>query len=218
MTHLRILIADDHEFVRRGLRQLLARQRGWQVVGEAATGRETVEMVLKLKPNVVVMDLTMPELSGLEATSEILKSLPKTEILVLTMHESEHFIRDVINAGARGYLLKTDAGLDLVAAVKTLSGHKPFFTSKVAEMVLHGFLAENDQAEEERSSIERLSTREREILQLLAEGKSNKEIAFKLDVSIKTALAHHANIMHKLGLETLTDLVKFAIRNKIISM
>lgn len=218
MTRLRILIADDHEFVRRGLRQLLETQRGWQVVGEAATGQETVEMVLKLKPKVVVMDLTMPEMSGLEATREILKSLPKTEILVLTMHESEHFIREVMNAGARGYLLKTDAGLDLVAAVKALRDHKPFFTSKVAEMVLHGFLTENGQAKEERSSLERLSARESEILQLLAEGKSNKEIAFKLDVSIKTALAHRANIMHKLGLETLPDLVKFAIRNKIISI
>lgn len=218
MTRLRILIADDHEFVRRGLRQLLESQRGWQVVGEAATGRETVDMVLKLKPKVVVLDLAMPEMSGLEAAREILMSLPNTEILVLTMHESEHFIRDVINAGARGYLLKTDAGSDLVEAVKSLRDHKPFFTSKVAELVLRGFLTENDQAEEERSSLEGLSEREREILLLLAKGKTNKEIAFKLDVSIKTALAHRSNIMHKLSLETIPDLVKFAIRNKIISM
>jgi DNA-binding NarL/FixJ family response regulator len=218
MTRLRILIADDHEFVRRGLRQLLEGQRGWQVVGEAATGLETVEMALKLRPKVVIMDLAMPEMTGLEATRKILTSLPKTEILVLTMHESEHFIRDVINAGARGYLLKTDAGVDLVDAVRALRDHKPFFTSKVAEMVLHGFLSGSDEAAVERSSLGHLSAREREILQLLAEGKSNKEIAFKLDVSIKTALAHRANIMHKLGLETLPDLIKYAIRNKIISM
>lgn len=216
MTPLRILIADDHEVVRRGLRQLLAGRPGWQVVGEATTGREAVRIAEQLKPDVVILDITMPELNGLEAAHRILKSLPRTEVLILTMHESEQRVRDVLDAGARGYLLKTDAGRDLVAAVEALSQHKMFFTSKVAELVLEGYLKGSVRADEARSPLGRLTSREREILQLLAEGKTNKEVAAELDISVKTALAHRANIMHKLGFDSLSDLVRFAIRHEII--
>lgn len=216
MTPLRILIADDHEVVRRGLRQLLAGRPGWQVVGEATTGREAVRIAEQLKPDVVILDITMPELNGLEAAHRILKSLPRTEVLILTMHESEQRVRDVLDAGARGYLLKTDAGRDLVAAVEALSQHKMFFTSKVAELVLEGYLKGSVRADEARSPLSRLTSREREILQLLAEGKTNKEVAAELDISVKTALAHRANIMHKLGFDSLSDLVRFAIRHEII--
>ena len=216
MESLRILIADDHEIVRRGLRSLLEGQAGWQVVGEAITGREAVERVAQLKPDVVVMDISMPEMNGLEATRQILKSLPKTEILILTMHESEQVVREVLEAGARGYVLKSDAGRSLVAAVDSLRQHRPFFTSRVSEMVLHGYLRGGGEALRE-SPRSRLTPRERQIVQLLAEGKSNKEISGALGISVKTAEAHRSNIMRKLDLHSISDLVRYAIRNKIVN-
>ena len=217
MKGVRVLVADDHEVVRRGLASLLREQPGWEVCGEAVTGREAVEKVKKLKPNVAVLDISMPELNGLDATRQILKSVPKTEVLILTMHDSEYLIREVLNAGAHGYVLKSDAGRDLVAAVDALHHHKPFFTSKVSRMVLEGYL-KHDRARAagpagDRSS---LTPREREILQLLAEGKSNKEVASTLEVSVKTVETHRTNIMHKLDMHSLSDLVRYAIRNKII--
>ena len=212
---LRIFIADDHELVRRGLRQLIEMNPDWQIAGEAANGREAVEGVRELKPDIVVLDITMPELDGLSAARQILKSLPATEILILTMHESEQIVRELLDAGARGYVLKTDAGRDLVAAVGALSRHKQFFTSTVAEMVLHGH-PDAGSAEKSELALGRLSERERQILQLLAQSKSHKDIAAELGISIKTALAHRANIMHKLGLNSLSDLVRFAIRANVI--
>lgn len=215
MREVRILLADDHEIVRRGLQAILKAQSGWKVVAEAANGREAVELARQLKPAVVILDISMPELNGLEATRQILKDLPKTEVLILTMHESEQVVREVLYAGARGYVLKSDAGQDLVAAVESLSRHKPFFTSKVAEMVLEGYrmTGATGRMTEPRS---RLTPREREIVQLLAEGKSNKEVAVALGISVKTTETHRANIMHKLNLQSLSDLVRYAIRNKII--
>lgn len=215
---LRILVVDDHEIVRRGLRALLESHAGWQVCAEAVSGREALEKATQLKPDVVVMDISMPEMNGLEATREILKIAPRTEILILTMHESEQVVREVLEAGARGYVLKTDAGRSLVAAVDSLRQHRAFFTSKVSEIVLSGYLKGRGSASEnEPAARSRLTPRERQIVQLLAEGKSNKEIGQSLGISVKTAEAHRSNIMRKLDLHSISDLVRYAIRNKIVN-
>jgi DNA-binding NarL/FixJ family response regulator len=213
MDKVRILVADDHEVVRRGIRTLLEAQPGWEVSSEAATGREAVEKVKQLKPDVVVLDISMPELNGLEATRQILKVAPKTEVLIMTMHHSEEIVRQVLQAGARGFLLKSDAGRDLVTAVAHLRQHKPFLTSHVTEFVLDKYL-EGGTRKEESTGL--LTAREREIAQLLAEGKSNKEVAAALGISVKTVEAHRTNIMHKLNLHSFSDLVHYAIRNKVV--
>jgi DNA-binding NarL/FixJ family response regulator len=210
----KILIADDHEIVRRGLRAILAPQPDWEVVGEAITGRQAVEDVRRLHPNLVIMDIGMPELNGLEATRQILKEFPATEVLILTMHESEQLIREVLDTGARGYMLKSDAGKDLVAAVESLRNHKPYFTSKVSELVLTGFLRGGPREDEPTRM--RLTPREREIVQLLAEGKSNKEVASALNISVKTAETHRSRIMAKLQLRSIGELVRYAVRNRIV--
>jgi DNA-binding NarL/FixJ family response regulator len=217
MLRLRILVADDHEVVRRGLRALLETRPGWEICGEATTGREAVAKALELKPDLVVLDITMPELNGLEATRQILKALPRTEVLVLTIHESEQVVHEVLDAGARGYVLKSDAGRDLVAAVQALSQHKPFFTPTVTEMVLGAYRKPGLPREEPGATLSPLSPREREIIQLLAEGKSNKEVATMLNVSVKTVETHRANIMLKLNLHSIADLIHYAIRNKIVA-
>lgn len=212
-----ILIADDHEIVRKGLRSILSAQPEFTVIAEAVTGRQAVEDVKRLKPNLVIMDIGMPELNGLEATRQILKEFPATEVLILTMHESEQLIREVLDTGARGYMLKSDAGRDLVAAVESLRNHKPFFTTRVSEMVLTGFLKGGPRTEEPDESVRsRLTPREREIVQLLAEGKSNKEVATALNISVKTAETHRSRIMAKLQLRSIGELVRFAVRNRIV--
>jgi DNA-binding NarL/FixJ family response regulator len=216
MSKVKILVADDHDIVRQGLRALLESQSGWEVCAEAVTGREAVKKAEESKPDVVVMDISMPELNGLEATRLILKAVPQAEVLILTMHDSEELIREVLDAGARGYVLKSDAGRDLVAAVDALRQHKPFLTSRVSEMVLHGYLRGDTQSNKAEPARSRLTQREREIVQLLAEGKSNKEIASTLGISVKTAETHRANIMNKLGLHSVTELVRYAVRNKIV--
>jgi DNA-binding NarL/FixJ family response regulator len=213
---LRIFIADDHEAVGRGLRQMLEAHSGWEIAGEAVNGREAVEKVGELKPDLVILDISMPELNGFAATRQILKLLPRTEILILSMHESEQVIRDALEAGARGYVLKTDAVRDLVPAVEALSRHQLSFSPNLAEMVLQGYL-DDRRADAGKDSLRRLTKRERQILQLLAEGKSNKTIACELEISVKTAVAHRANIMHKLGCDSLSDIVRFAIRANVIS-
>ena len=216
MTAIRILVADDHELVRRGLRVLLESEPGWEICGEAITGQQAVAKVKQLKPDVVVLDISMPELNGLEATRQILKASPKTEVLVLTMHKSEQLVREVLDAGARSYILKSDAGRDLVAAVQALRQHKPFFTPMVSEMVLEGYRTGGTRAKEAGPPRSRLTPREREIVQLLAEGKSNKEVATALGISPKTVETHRTNIMRKLDLHSISDLVRYAIRNKVI--
>jgi len=216
VKEIHIVVADDHEVVRKGLRAILEAQDGWEITGEAATGREAVELAKEYRPDVVVLDITMPELNGLEATRQILKAVPTTEVLILTMHESEQVVQEVLDAGARGYVLKSDAGRELVAAVDALSQHKPVFTSRVSEMVLEGYLSDATRRASAETSHRRLTPREREILQLLAEGKSNKEVATVLGISAKTVEAHRANIMHKLGLHSMSDIVHYAIRNKIV--
>lgn len=213
---LRILIADDHEIVRRGLRALLETQPDWEVAGEAVTGRQAVEEAKRLLPDLVIMDISMPEMNGLEATRQIRSALPKTEILVLTVHDSEQLVREVLEAGARGYVLKSDAGRELIAAVETLCQHKPFFTAKISEMMMEGFLKRGVPVNSHRLSSGNLTPREREIVQLLAEGKSNKEIAEILDISAKTVETHRSNLMHKLNLHSMSDLVRYAVRNELI--
>ncbi len=216
MKSVRILVADDHEVVRRGVCALLESQPGWVVVGEAITGREAVKKAAKLKPDVVVLDISMPELNGLEATRQIVKAAPQSEVLILTIHDSEQVARQVLAAGARGYVLKSDAGRNLVTAIDTLQQHKPFFTTAVSEMVFRDFLKSNRSVDDAPS--DRLTQREREIVQLLAEGKSNKEVASMLGISVKTAETHRRNVLIKLNLHSISDLIHYAIRNKIIEI
>jgi len=212
---LRILLADDHDIVRRGLKDLLEQHAGWQVCAEASTGREAVELALQHRPQVAVIDLSMPELNGLEATRRIRQALPDTEVLIFTMHESEELIREVLGAGARGYLLKSDAVRQLIPAVESLSQKNPYFAGRVSAVVLDGFL-KGGQVTLEGPTAERLTSREREVVQLLAEGKSNKQIARLLDLSVKTVETHRTAAMRKLELNSLPDLVRYAVRMQII--
>ncbi len=218
MASFRILLADDHEVVRTGLRALLEEQPGWEVVAEAVDGRDAVEKASKFKPDAVVIDIAMPSLNGLEAVRQIVKAVPQARVLVLTMYDSDPLIQQVLQAGARGYLLKSDAGRDLVSAIDALRRNKTFFTPKVSQMVLDGYLDKNpkeNQIDNEESL--RLTSRQREIVQLLAEGKSSKEVAAVLGLSVKTAETHRANIMRKLDCHSVTELVRYAIRNHIIA-
>src|ERR1700740_2205630 len=218
MEALRLLVADEHEIVRKGLRALLEAPPGWHVAGEASDGREAVEKAKELHPDVTVLDIGMPSLNGLEATRQMLKNDARAKILILTMHESDPLIRDVLDAGARGYVLKTDASRDLVTAVNAVRSNKTFFTAKVAQMVLDGYLdkgpkKEKPQAESPKT---RLTPRQREIVQLLAEGKSSKEVAVQLGLSVKTAETHRANIMQRFNCHSVSELVRYAVRNNII--
>src|SRR6266851_5707871 len=214
----RILVVDDHEVVRRGLCALLRNQPEWEVCGEAADGREAVARVLSWKPDVVIMDIGMPNLNGLEATRQILKTNPQVKVLILTLHDSDQVVQEVLNAGARGFLLKTDAAGELVAAVEALRRGRVYFTPKVAAMVLQGYLKREDGTAPEPPARNRLTPREREIVQLLAEGKSSKEVAAVLGLSAKTAETHRSNIMRKLDLHSVSELVLYAVRNNIVQV
>lgn len=216
MSTVRILIADDHEVVRRGVRTLLESQPGWVVSGEAATGREATEKVTQLKPDVVILDISMPDLNGLEATRHIVRNSPKTKVLLLTIHESERVMAEMLEAGALGYVLKSDAAESLVAAVRALRQGKPFFTCRMSEMVLKGYLKRGTRNGEVAMTPRDLSPRERAVVQLLVEGKRNKEIASALGISVRTAESHRANVMRKLELHSVTELVRYAIHNKIV--
>jgi len=214
---LRILLADDHQIVRDGVRRLIETQAGWSVVGEASDGREAVALAAKLRPDIAVLDLWMPELNGLEATRQIRRDSPMTEVLIFSGAQTEEMVLSVYEAGARSCLLKTEPKDRLLEALRTLSLHKPYFTPEVAEIVFARFLSGGKSAPVEATPDRgRLTAREREIVQLLAEGKSNKEVANTLKISVKTAEAHRAAIMRKLGFETFSDLVRYAIRNQII--
>jgi|SRR5690348_2610929 DNA-binding NarL/FixJ family response regulator len=213
MPPLRILVADDHQVVRAGLRALLESKAGWQVCAEAANGREAVEKASGLQPDVVVLDIGMPLLNGVEATRQIRKVSPNTEILILTMHDSEHLIQGVLEAGAHGYILKDDADRNLLAAVEALRKHKHYLSSRVSEAVSK---APQSYREGIARPSRKLTPREREIVQLLAEGKTNKEIATYLNISVKTAETHRANIMLKMNFHSVTELVRYAVKNKII--
>jgi DNA-binding NarL/FixJ family response regulator len=215
---LRILIADDHEVARRGIRSLIESHDGWEVCGEARDGREAVDMSRDLKPDVLLLDVAMPNLNGLEAARQILAAFPDLAILILTMHDSDQTIKEVLRAGARGFLLKSDAGKDLLAAVEALELQRTFFTPRVSQMVLDGYLDRHDgpAPEEKDQSSNILTTREREVIQLLAEGKTSKEVALTLNLSVKTAETHRTNLMRKLGLHSVADLTRYAVQNGIV--
>ncbi|HWW76629.1 MAG TPA: response regulator transcription factor [Pyrinomonadaceae bacterium] len=220
----RIMLADDHEVVRKGLRAMLETRKGWEVCGEAATGREAVRLAAELQPDIAVIDLSMPELDGLEATRRIRHEAPGTEVLVFTMYDTPRMVREVLAAGARGYVLKSDAARHLITAVETLSEHKPYFTSAVSESILEGYL-QFVSGDEQRSAQRAaggtpnlLTRREREIVQLLAENLTNKEVAAKLSISVKTVETHRGAIMRKLGLNSIVELVYYALRNKIVEL
>jgi len=197
---------------------LLEAQGHWQVVGEAANGQEVVELARNLKPDVVVLDTSMPRIDGLEAARQILKFHSETQILVLTEQESEIIFRDAFSAGVRGFLLKSDSGHDIVEAVEALSRGQPYLTAKAVETILDDYRSQNGQSRDPGPSPECLTPRERQILYLLAEGKTNKEIAFALGINNKTAIGHRNNLMRKLALESMSALVRYAIRHKIIEL
>jgi len=214
MSVARILIADDHELIRRGLVAELSDRAEWTVVAEAANGRQAVKLAAELTPDIAILDLTMPELNGLDATREIRAATPGTRILIVTAHESEQLVREVLAAGAMGYVLKSDAGRALVQAVDALLDDHLYFTSRIGQMVREGYLRSAAAAGGEEAGT--LSPRERQIVQLLAEGQSNKEVARTLNVSVKTVETHRSNVMRKMQFASLADLVRYAIRNKIV--
>ena len=211
----RILVTDDHEMVRHGLRAVLEAHPGWVVCGEAADGIEALVQARALKPDLVILDFTMPKLNGLGAARQIRQELPQTEVLILTMHESESLARALAKVGVRGCVLKSDAGRVLVSAVERLLEHKPFFSPRVAEWVSVGESDRNPAEEQVRLDFDHLTTREQQVLQLIAEGLSSKEVATRLEISPKTAETHRVNLMRKLNLHSVSELVRYAIRNRI---
>ena len=210
---VRILLADDHDVVRRGLRDQLSQRTGWEICGEACNGREAVKLATKLSPDVAVIDLSMPELNGLEATRQIRRVMPKTEVLIFTMHENEQLIREVLSAGARGYVLKSDAGRQLTSAVEALSHRKPFFTAKVSEALLDAFLKSSAKPDE-GSVFRTLTDREREIVQMLAEGKSKRNRNSVIDQR-KDRRNRPLYCDEKMDI-TSSELVHYAIRNQLV--
>ena len=211
----RILIADDHEVVREGMRALIEHEEGWEVCGIATNGQQAVETAKRLKPEVVVLDMAMPELDGLEALRQIKRALPNTEVVVFSAHHSEDVIEQLFDAGAKSYIQKSDASRYLVTAIKSLAEHRPFFTPEISQILFAKFFSAG--ARKKQSGLEHsLTTREREIVRLLAEGHSNKEVASSLGISIRTTETHRATLMRKLELESLAALVRYAIRNNII--
>ncbi len=213
METLRILIADDHGLVRRGARELLSSRRGWTVVGEAANGREALEKAIELKPDVAVIDISMPDLDGVEVARQIREAVPDTKVLVLTMHESEQMVRRALDAGARGYLLKSDLTDSLIKAVKAVAQGKHFLAPKVSEIVLEGFLMAGDHHQQGDRARTPISPREIEIIRLLAEGKVNKEIAELLGISVRTVETHRSKIALKLGLHSRSELIDYAVQH-----
>jgi len=227
LPNLRIVIAGDHELFRARLRKVLEARPDWTVIGEARTGRQVVELVERLDPDVAIVDFNMPEMNGLEATRAITMGRSRCEVLMLTLHDSEERVREILRAGAHGYVLKSDAARDVVRAVDAVSHHASFFISKAAPMVMNGYVT-SARTSGNRASLDRfggppqpnasLTRREREVAQLVAEGKSNKEIARILGISVKTTETHRASAMHKLGLESVSDLVRWAVRNHLIEI
>jgi DNA-binding NarL/FixJ family response regulator len=218
MSVLRLLIADDHEIVRRGLCALLKSHAEWEVCAEAGDGREAVEKAQQLKPDIVILDIGMPNLNGLIAARQILRIRPDQKILILTITDEEQVVREVLEAGARGFVLKSDAARDLVAAVEALQAGTTFFTSRIGEMVLRAYLDKGRGGSERVPDLSSLTWRERGMVQLLAEGKSTKEVAFLLNLSVKKAERQRSNIMRKLGFHSTSELVLYAVRNHIIQV
>lgn len=213
MTPVRILIADDHEVVRQGVRAVLEGEAGWEVCGEAISGRDAVAKAVELRPDVVILDITMPELNGLEATRQIRRAVP-ARILILTVHESDRIAAEVLDAGAHGYVLKADAGRTLVEAIRALLQNQEFLSERVRVEAPRE--TGTSRSDDRRRESGRLTAREREVVQLLSEGKTNKEIGVALGITTKTAETHRAHILAKLQLHSMSELVRYAIRNRII--
>jgi DNA-binding NarL/FixJ family response regulator len=213
---LRIMLADDHDLTRAGLRYLLEKQKDWNVCGEAPNGRAAVELAEELRPDVAILDMSMPELNGVEATRQILKKLPRTKVLIYTMHETEAIIIEALDAGASGIVLKSDAGENMVTAVESVVRGRRFFTPHVAETVVEAYLTKKAGTAGDPGGHVVLTTREREVIQLLAEGKSNKEVANCLSISTRTAEGHRAEIMKRLKIGSLAELIRYAVRNGIV--
>jgi two-component system, NarL family, response regulator NreC len=216
MSKIRILVADDHGIVRKGLRFLLDRQEGMEVVGEASDGRDAVRLNEELLPNVVIMDVAMPQLNGIDAAAQIIKSNPNTRVIMLSMYADESYLVRALSVGAKGYLLKESAEVDIVRAVQIVSQGRPFFSPQIAQTLLEDYVRTLQQ-KGLQDSYDLLTEREREVLQLLAEGKSNKEVATILDLSTYTVETHRTNLMHKLNLHNTAEIVLYAVRKKIIA-
>lgn len=206
---VRLLIADDHDVVRSGLRSILEDRPGWSVIAEAADGKQAILKSISEKPDIAILDYSLPLINGIEATRQIRMRAPSVEVLIFTMHDNETLLRDLLRAGARGYLLKSDAERYLFAAVEALIAHKPFFTDRASEALLDTFLRTKPKDDV-------LTNRERGIVQLVAEGHSNKAIAGVLNISVKTVETHRAAIMRKLSLTSSAALVRYAVRNKLV--
>jgi DNA-binding NarL/FixJ family response regulator len=217
MDELRILIADDHDLIRRGVRDLLAARSGWQVVGEACNGAEAVQKAVSLKPDIAILDFSMPELNGPGAAAQIAEKVPETGVVVLTMHDSEQVMREVLQSGARGLVLKSDADCDLLEAVEAVARKRHFFTTRLSELVLGGYLAGPAAKDKVKSNVAQLTERECEVVRLLANGMSSKEAATRLQISIRTVESHRINISRKLGFNSIAKLVHYAIRHGIVA-
>jgi DNA-binding NarL/FixJ family response regulator len=207
----RILIADDHDVVRAGLRAILQSEPGWEVVAEASDGKEAIDCALATRPDIAVLDYGLPTVNGIEATRQIRARLPSVEVLIFTMHDSDTLVRDVLEAGARGFLLKSDARRFLISAIETLAAHKPFFTGAVSEALLENFLSKGP-----RSAESALSARETSVVQLIAEGRPNRKIAEVLSISLKTVEMHRASALKKLNADSTAALIRYAIKNKLV--
>jgi two-component system, NarL family, response regulator NreC len=206
----RILLADDHVLVRQGFKMILSAQPDLQIVGEASNGREAVELAEKLQPDIVVMDVTMPELNGIEATRRIADVAPRARVLALSMHKDAVYVREILRAGARGYLLKDSADADLIAAIHAVAKGEAWLTPAISDTVL------TDYRRHVTDPLDLLTSREREVLQMIAEGKTNKEIATLLNLSVYTVEAHRGRVMEKLNLHSAGELVRFALRSGLI--
>ena len=215
MEKLRVLLVDDHTVVRHGLRRILASDEQIEVVGEAGDGRAAVEVAQRVQPHVVVMDVALPELNGIEATRQLAKRAPNVHVLMLTMHADDVYVRQALKAGARGYLLKDSEDLDLIKAVKAVGAGGSFFSPAVSRVVLSGYLGDRPVGDAD-DPLGRLTDREREVLQLIAEGKTNKEIAVALSLSVNTVETHRKHLMEKLDLHNTAELVRFAIRERLV--
>lgn len=214
MKKIRIFLADDHDIVRRGIKPLIESEWGWEICGEADNGRTAVEMILKLKPNVVIMDVSMPGLGGVEATRQIKRDLPDTQILIFTGLDSESLVHQLFTLGVRAFVLKNEAADHLIPAIKALCAGEPYFGSRISKLVFEQYLRGG--LNENQGAPDGLNPREREIVQMLAEGNSNKEVASKLGISVKTAETHRATIMKKLNLKAFSELVRYAVRNHLV--
>ena len=209
---MRIVIADDHEVFRRGLISLFEPQPGWSVIGEAENGEQAVQMVTQRQPDIAILDLRMPVMDGLEATREMMKLTPKPRILILTMYADKQLVHDLLEAGAKGYVMKADAGRYLITAMETVMEGKLFFTTTVCEILLNGFLEKPAPPK----GANQITKRETEVLKLLAGGKTNKQIASDLEISMRTVETHRASIMQKLQMNSVQDLVRYAVKHKLV--